>query len=213
MTKSLLDIAKEQGAKIKRKHENWYSEHDYIVFKNEAQLQAIIDAVNAQVSEPVDNGQPYGIVDPDYARVFTKARCIAWMYGYAVLMQGSFTRDLDLLIVPWTDKASTEPQHIINMICSKCNLEENGHPPTNKPHGRISYTLMFKEFGDPRFIDISFMPVSPQTLPPEKLWLWNNGDHFLAYRHEYPCYETGGDPLTVGEPIGYAILYPSYDRN
>lgn len=96
---------------------------------------------------------PYGIIDPDYARIFTKARCIAWMYGYAVMMQGSFTRDLDLLIVPWTDRVSTEPQHIIDMICSKCKLEEKGGPPSNKPHGRIAYTLMFKTFGDPRFAE------------------------------------------------------------
>jgi hypothetical protein len=100
----------------------------------------------------------YGIVDPDYARVYTKTRCIAWMYGYAVLMQGSFTRDLDLLVVPWTEKVSTEPQHIIDMICDKCGLKENGRPPTQKPHGRLAYTLMFKKFGDPRFIDIGFMP-------------------------------------------------------
>lgn len=105
----------------------------------------------------LQNDLPYGIVDPDYARVFTKARCIAWMYGYAVLMQGSFTRDLDLLIVPWTERVSSEPQHIINMICDKCELQENGYPPTNKPHGRLVYTLMFKKFGDPRFIDVGFM--------------------------------------------------------
>jgi hypothetical protein len=112
----------------------------------------------AESDSDVCAGIPYGIVDPDYARIYTKVRCIAWMYGYAVLMQGSFTRDLDLLIVPWTERVSTEPQHIVNMICSKCDLEENGHPPTQKPHGRVSYTLMFKEFGDPRFIDIGFMP-------------------------------------------------------
>lgn len=48
--------------------------------------------------------------------------------------------------------------------------------------------------------------------PVEKLWLWKNGDHYLAYEHEYPCYEQGGDPLTVGEPIGYALLKPSFGR-
>lgn len=102
----------------------------------------------------------YGIIDPDYARVFTKARCIAWQYGYAVLMNGSFTRDLDLLLVPWTDQASRSisPQYLIQRICSTCQLRENGHPPTSKPHGRTAYTLLFNEFGDPRFIDISFIP-------------------------------------------------------
>ena len=43
----------------------------------------------------------------------------------------------------------------------------------------------------------------------QKVWLWKNGDHFLAYAHEYPCYPNGGDPLTIGEPVGVAILKPS----
>jgi hypothetical protein len=46
-----------------------------------------------------------------------------------------------------------------------------------------------------------------------KLWLWKNGDHYLAYAHEYPCIEPGGDPLTLGNPIGYAIVKPSYGRD
>lgn len=101
----------------------------------------------------------YGIIDPDYARIFTKARCIAWGYGYTVVFNGSFTRDLDLLFVPWADSArNTNPTHLIRLLCDRCDLQENGHPPTEKPHGRIAHTLMFKEPKDPRFIDISFMP-------------------------------------------------------
>jgi hypothetical protein len=45
-----------------------------------------------------------------------------------------------------------------------------------------------------------------------QLWLWRNGDHYLAYEHEHPCYSDGGDPLTLGEPAGYAILKPSAPR-
>jgi len=106
----------------------------------------------------LDTQQAYGIIDPDYARIYSKVRCTVWMYGYTAIMHGSFTRDLDILIVPWTDKVNTDPQHMVNLICDRCNLRENGHPPDLKPHGRLSYTLMFKEFGDPRFVDISFMP-------------------------------------------------------
>lgn len=43
----------------------------------------------------------------------------------------------------------------------------------------------------------------------QRLWLWRNGDHFLAYEHLYPVDENG-DPLTLGEPIGYALLRPSF---
>jgi hypothetical protein len=45
--------------------------------------------------------------------------------------------------------------------------------------------------------------------PEEKIWLWKNGDHFWAFRHLYPCQMDGGDPQTLGEPFGWAILKPS----
>jgi hypothetical protein len=38
-----------------------------------------------------------------------------------------------------------------------------------------------------------------------KLWLWKDGDHYLAFDSEYPTYD-GGDPKTLGEPVGYALL-------
>lgn len=106
----------------------------------------------------------YGIIDPDYARVFTIARCIAWAEGYAVLMHGSFTRDLDLLAVPWTDRAS-EPEHLVRRVAAA--IDEVGvlvkspgaaSQAAQKPHGRMTWTLTFKAFGDPRFIDLSVMP-------------------------------------------------------
>lgn len=45
-----------------------------------------------------------------------------------------------------------------------------------------------------------------------KLWLWKNGDHYLAFEHLYPCFTPGGDPMTLGEPAGHAILKHSFDR-
>lgn len=99
----------------------------------------------------------YGIFDPDYARVFTIARCLARTEGYALAMHGSFTRDLDLLAVPWTDHAC-EADHLVARIADACKLKPIGGPPSDKPHGRRAWTLLFPEFGDPRFIDLSVMP-------------------------------------------------------
>lgn len=43
----------------------------------------------------------------------------------------------------------------------------------------------------------------------EKLWLWRNGPmEFWAFDNPYPCHPDG-DPITLGEPIGYAIVKPS----
>ena len=103
------------------------------------------------------DGLPYGVIDPDYARVFTIARAMAWNEGYAIMMHGSFTRDLDLLAVPWTDRAC-DPEHLVKRIETATGLMRNGHPPTAKPHGRKAWTLLFPKFADPRFVDLSVMP-------------------------------------------------------
>jgi hypothetical protein len=42
-----------------------------------------------------------------------------------------------------------------------------------------------------------------------RLWLWKNGDHYLAFDNPCPCYPDGGDPLVLGEPVGVALLTPS----
>jgi hypothetical protein len=45
-----------------------------------------------------------------------------------------------------------------------------------------------------------------------KLWLWKNGDHYLAFDNEYPTFD-GGDPMTLGEPVGWAIFTHSTPRD
>lgn len=116
-------------------------------------------------------GLPFGIIDPDYARVFTIARCIAWSEGYALVMHGSFTRDLDLLAVPWEDRA-TDAEHLVKRITlalddlSLLVKDASGATASEKPHGRRSWTLTFKTFGDPRFIDLSVMPRAALSAPP-----------------------------------------------
>ncbi len=47
----------------------------------------------------------------------------------------------------------------------------------------------------------------------KKLWLWKNfvdgRPEYWAFDNPYPCEPGGGDPLTLGEPCGYAILKES----
>lgn len=104
----------------------------------------------------------WGIIDPDYARVFTKARLLAWSYGFACVAHGSFSRDLDLLLVPWADTAKPEnAERIVDMLAANSNLKRQG-VGSPKPHGRVAYTLLFPGFGDPRFVDVSvFFPAPP----------------------------------------------------
>lgn len=102
--------------------------------------------------------QTFGIIDPDYARVFTQARIIAWSYGYACLAHGSFTRDLDLLLVPWTDAAQADDvDYFAPRIADAAGLKIGSSPPSLRPHGRKTWTLIFPGFADPRWVDLSVM--------------------------------------------------------
>jgi hypothetical protein len=65
-----------------------------------------------------------------------------------------------------------------------------------------------------RYLDGVLQPVSETAAVSDgqTLWLWQNGDHMLAFTHLYPCFTPGGDPMTLGEPVGRAVFKASYDR-
>lgn len=102
-------------------------------------------------------GLPFGIIDPDYARVYTIIRNLAWQEGYAIGLHGSFTRDLDLIAVPWTDTAC-EAEHLVARILDATDLKSQHSNPGIKPHGRRVWTLLFPGFSDPRWVDLSIVP-------------------------------------------------------
>jgi hypothetical protein len=112
-----------------------------------------------ELIEPTGSVQPvYGVFDPDYARFFTKARCLAWSEGYALCVHGSFTRDLDLIAIPWTDRAC-EPSHLVKRLTWESkDVYLNGDEPSVREHGRLCWTIGFKAFADPRWIDFSILP-------------------------------------------------------
>lgn len=107
------------------------------------------------------------ILDPDYARIFTQARIVAWQYGYACVAHGSYTRDLDLLLVPWEERATPNHDQLVKMIAEAGGLrfrdgKEDIHDSTpdftEKPHGRRACTLFFPGGSDRRWVDVSIMP-------------------------------------------------------
>lgn len=104
-------------------------------------------------------GLPYGIIDPDYARFYTQARLVAWMNGYALTLHGSFTRDLDLVAVPWISHPRSAEQLAAHVrSATKCCFIAGS--PFTKPQGRLVWTFSFPDFGDPRFVDLSvFLPI------------------------------------------------------
>ena len=105
-------------------------------------------------SEAGHPAQAFGIIDPDYARIFTQARILAWQYGYACLAHGTFTRDLDLLLVPWADRHVPDAGGVVDRIADVCGLGLQG-PPSTKPHGRKAWTLLLPGFTEVRWVDVS----------------------------------------------------------
>lgn len=130
----------------------------------------------ADSAEPV--GLPYGIIDPDYARAFTIIRATAWSYGYAVAMQGSFTRDLDLLVVPWTEHAAIGHEEMLRQFERTTGLKRIAGF-NQKPKGRVSCSLALPGFADPRWIDISFTPAVATPAEPTEAQL-AEGAHVLS---------------------------------
>lgn len=127
-------------------------EHVTILDEWFKQLEAQVEP-----AKPPGEGLPFGIIDPDYAKFFTIARIIAWQHGYALAMHGSFTRDLDLVLIPWTPVAS-DPTSVVLHLASSTDTALQSKDPTHKEHGRLVWTLLFKGFSDPRWVDLSIMP-------------------------------------------------------
>ena len=111
---------------------------------------------------------------PCYAVLYPKLVEIAKRYGYALAIHGSMTRDFDLIAVPWTVEASDhfpmieEMKHEVRAVYSHHEIDYlilNGNF-TNKPHGRVSYSLHLTNNGsDGPYIDISVMPRFPDGHP------------------------------------------------
>lgn len=104
-----------------------------------------------------DSGLPFGIIDPDYASFFTVARIVTWSYGYALAMHGSFTRDLDLIAVPWIENAA-DPDHVLKNIEMRTCWKRQKEEGSDHPHGRKVWTLTSRKFECNRWVDFGFMP-------------------------------------------------------
>jgi hypothetical protein len=128
--------------------------------RNEAFIAAGGDGKTFAFAQPPAplTALPFGIIDPDYARYYTLIRTTAWQCGYAIGLHGSFTRDLDLIAVPWTAQA-LPPDLLIKQLEYRTDLRRQEEAFRAKPHGRMCWSLLLPGFTDPRWIDLSVMPL------------------------------------------------------
>jgi hypothetical protein len=118
----------------------------------------------------------YDPPDADYGRIFTQARIIAWQFGFALLSHGSRTRDLDVLMVPWEDRANDKiAPTVVQRIAFVTGLTIKGEP-SEKPHGRKAWTLFLPD--GLRWVDLSVIPSATRRagpMPAERIaMLWNS---------------------------------------
>ena len=86
-------------------------------------------------------------------RVAFRTFCL--QHGYAIAIHGSMTRDLDLIAAPWTDEA-TSAEELVEAVADRIGafIEEPPRSPTQKPHGRLAWSLILCGSG---YIDLSVM--------------------------------------------------------
>lgn len=107
-----------------------------------------------------------------YSMILPKIIVVARQHGYAVGVHGSMVNDLDLMLMPWIEKASS-PLGVVYAMAEACGgyVPMGGYSakgddwaavafPGRKPHGRECYAI---SFGGTVYIDISVMP--PGTAP------------------------------------------------
>jgi len=90
-----------------------------------------------------------------YSTIYGMLIPIAKKHGYALALHGSMVRDLDLVAVPWTAKASSHRKLIGSIkkaIGSPQTIKNILDDVGIKPHGRKAYTILS---GDNTWIDLS----------------------------------------------------------
>lgn len=106
-----------------------------------------------------------------YVALYPMLLQIAKRHGYALAVHGSLHRDFDIVAIPWIEEASA-PLVLIRAFKKATRTvthhEESDHlvkdcGPTQKPHGRVSYSLHVTNRGMyGGYLDISVMPRASQ---------------------------------------------------
>lgn len=93
-------------------------------------------------------------------RVIRPLRERAQALGYALTVHGSLARDIDLVAVPWADRAHP-PEALANSLRQVLNklypigLEVGPNEAHPKPHGRLSWSWWIRSW---TYIDLSIFP-------------------------------------------------------
>ena len=96
-----------------------------------------------------------------YAALLPWLKVAARHHGYALLVHGSTTRDLDLVAVPWVADAVGAGELVEILRQVQGGRVAFVSRPTPKPHGRLAFVALLKEErpdGQLCYLDISVLP-------------------------------------------------------
>ena len=93
-----------------------------------------------------------------YKTMIAWIRTVARDRGYAIGVHGSLKRDLDLIAVPWVDEEWIDtPDELAHNIARAVNgIIHKVQVPTQKPHGRVAYTIHLHDVNK-GWIDLSII--------------------------------------------------------
>lgn len=103
-----------------------------------------------------------------YQRIIPEIRRVAYHSGYGIGVHGSMRRDLDLIAIPWTEKAVAADILARRIQLSLCGMKQTTYDWEAKPHGRKGTIIVVAMNA---FIDLSvspFIQVKRQTPQNEK---------------------------------------------
>ena len=122
-----------------------------------------------------NGGHSTDATDPEQVRALARRvlrplRERAQALGYALATHGSNERDIDLIAVPWTDRAVSTDALVnsFRQVLSKLYPIELEVPPNEahpKPHGRECWSFWIRPWA---YIDLSIMPPRAALSTPPK---------------------------------------------
>jgi hypothetical protein len=112
---------------------------------------------------------------PMYATLLPPLSEAARSVGYALAVHGTMARDLDVVAIPWTDKATSAEEVVRAMAETVARRAGDdlviGYPHSSAPtlpHGRQCYSIPFRmggEADDPGYVDVAVMPRAASPAP------------------------------------------------
>ena len=117
---------------------------------------------DARSDSPALRAATKAFVDAFLQEVLDDLKLAARGCGYALAVHGSRARDIDLIAVPWTERADTS-ELLVQRLCGVLSGKMGRALPmgdddwTKKPHGRRALTIILAGAMSPE-IDLSIMP-------------------------------------------------------